>query len=159
MAYLESSPPSASQYDADRSFSSGSTQSPKRSNAGSVLLHDLLRERKTQNEQVADHTRTKATAQNGEPQDVRPPSKRRESHGGDSTQRAGSRTNGSSPSGGAKQMGLREMEEVRTVPSQCSFWLITFSSFLRSRKRISILNWSYSIVARELKSSKQNLHM
>lgn len=156
MAYPGSSPPSASQYGTDRSFSSGSNQSPKCSNARSVLLHNLLQERKAQN---ADHTRTKATAQNGEPQDIRPPSKRQESHDGDSTQRAGSRTNGSSRSGGAKQMGLREMEEVRTVPLQCLFWLITFSSSLRSRKRISILNSSYSIVARELKSSKQNLHM
>ena len=122
MAHLESSSPSASQYDADRSFDTSSTQSPNLGNPGSVLLHDLLRERKAQNERAANQTRTKAVPQNGENQDSRPPPTHRENHDGDSTQMGGSRTDGSSRSGVARQMGLREMEEVTIVISRVRFY-------------------------------------
>lgn len=156
MTFPDSSPPSASQYDADISFSASSAQSPKQGNPGSLLLQDLLRERKAHNERVANPSSNRGVAHETGLRNGKGSLKRRGSRHDDHTQGAGSRTSGLRRGGIPQQMGLREMEEVRTNVSIIVHLLISHSTSPRSKRRTSISSLSFSIDVRRQMSSKLN---
>ena len=110
MAPPDSTPPSASQYDADRSLTASSTMSPGASKIGSILLQERIRERKAEKERMSGSAKANLSNEPGPREDR--PSERPRSHDG----RQYSGQSDDSRFGdevGAKQMSFKQLEEVK----------------------------------------------
>ena len=110
MAPPDSTPPSASQYDADRSFTASSMMSPGASKIGSILLQERIRERKAEKERMSGSAKANLSNEPGPREDR--PSERPRSHDG----RQYSGQSDDSRFGdevGAKQMSFKQLEEVK----------------------------------------------
>ena len=109
MAPPDSTPPSASQYDADRSLTTSSTISPGASKSGSILLQERIRERRAEKERISSSAQANPSSEPAARED-------RSSEGPRSHD--GRHHSGKSDDSrfenevGAKQMSFKQLEEV-----------------------------------------------